>query len=148
MFKRVEIDNEESIKELIRVAFQTDLEVGGAWGYTKELATHIGKEASVSVAQTEFTLATMRAFLEMNMTLSETERYGAINLNELSRESVDGYEKVTYEISAMKELEYNAFITEYKENLEKEDFDLAGHFLKRKEATLKREVTHWFKIEG
>jgi len=89
----------------------------------------------------------MRAYLEMNMTLSEHERYGAINLNEIKRELEDEYEKVSYEISAIKELEYNGFITEYKENLEKADFDMNEHFAKRKEATLKREVIYWFKVK-
>jgi hypothetical protein len=88
----------------------------------------------------------MRAYLEMNMTLEEDERYGAINLNELSREPIGGLEKVVYEVSAMKELEYKAFIAEYKENLEKSDFDMNDHFARRKEATLKREVLHWFKV--
>ena len=147
MFKTIEIDSKESIKELVKMAFQSDLEISGAWGYSKELATVLEAPDDALKAQTQFTLATMRAYLEMNMTLSEDERYGAINLNEIKRELEDEYEKVSYEISAIKELEYNAFITEYKENLEKVDFDMNEHFAKRKEATLKREVIYWFKVK-
>ena len=143
-FKEIEV--EENLQELIKVAFNTDLKVDGAWGYTQALATVIKEENSTSLLQIEFTLATMRAYLEMNMTLSEEERYGAINLQELSRERIDdSYDKVEYEISAIKELEYKAFIKEYKENLEDTDFDMSAHFTRRKEATLKRKVLHWFK---
>jgi len=78
--------------------------------------------------------------------LEAEERYAAINLNELHREVEGAYEKVSYEISAMREVEYNVFIKEYKENLEKKEFDINDHFAKRKEATLKREVVYWFKM--
>ncbi len=142
-----EIEAEDDLKNFIKVVFNADLNVSGAWGYSKELATVIEQSNNGSIAQVEFTLATMRAYLEMNMTLDEDERYGAINLNELSR-VVDGkYEKVTYEVSAIKELEYKKFIDEYKEKSEYPDFDMTEHFNRRKEATLKREVIHWFYLE-
>ena len=145
IFKEIEV--EENIQEIVKVAFNTDLEIAGAWGYTQALATIIKAENSTPLHQVEFTLATMRAYLEMNMTLEEDERLGAINLLELSREKVDDiYEKNSYEISAIKESEYKVFIAEYKENSGKSDFDMTEHFAKRKKATLKREVIHWFKI--
>ena len=141
-----EIEAEEDLQNFIQVAFNANFKVSGAWGYTKALSTIIEQGNEGSVAQLEFTLATMRAYLEMNMTLEEETRYGAINLSEISRESEDEYEKVIYEISAMKELEYKKFIAEYKENSEKPDFDMTEHFNRRKEATLKREVIYWFKV--
>ncbi len=141
-----EIVAEEDLQNFIKVAFNADLKVSGGWGYTKPLATVIEEENQGSIAQIEFTLATMRAYLEMSMTLEENERYGAINLNEVSRVTDGDYEKVIYEISAIKELEYKKFIDEYKENSENPNFDMAGHFNRRKEATIKREVVHWFKI--
>ena len=144
MKKFQEIVVEENLKELIKVAFNSDINVSGAWGYSKPLSTVIEGNNDANHMELEFTLATMRAYLEMNMTLEEDERYGAINLREVSREKVDKYEKVIYEISAIKEIEYKEFITEYKEKLESPDFDMADHFNRRKEATLKREVIHWF----
>jgi len=147
MFKKIEIDSKESMRELVKMAFQTDLVISGAWGYSKELSTVLEDISPNTKVQIQFTLATMRAYLEMNMTLGENERYAAINLNEIQRKLEGSYEKVSYEISAIKELEYNAFITEYKENLEKKTFDINEHFSKRKEATLKREVIYWFKIK-
>jgi len=48
----------------------------------------------------------------------------------------------------MKEDLYTAFIKEYKEGYGKENFDLIEHFKKRKEATLTREVTHYFKVNS
>ena len=147
MFKKIEIDSKESMRELVKMAFQTDLVISGAWGYSKELSTVLEDITPNTKVQIQFTLATMRAYLEMNMTLGENERYAAINLNEIQRKLEGSYEKVSYEISAIKELEYNAFITEYKENLEKKTFDINEHFSKRKEATLKREVIYWFKIK-
>ncbi len=146
MQKFKEIEAEEDLQNFIKVVFNADLKVSGAWGYTKALATVIEQGNEGSVAQIEFTLATMRAYLEMNMTLEEDERYGAINLNELSRVVEGEYEKVVYEISAMRELEYKVFISEYKENSEKPNFDMTEHFNRRKDATLKREVIYWFKV--
>ena len=141
-----EIEAQEDLKDFIKVVFNANFNVSGAWGYSKLLSTIITQENEDSVAQIEFTLATMRAYLEMNMTLEENERYGAINLRELSRVSEDEYEKVIYEISAMKELDYKKFIAEYKENSEKPNFNMTEHFNQRKEATLKREVVYWFKV--
>lgn len=144
-FKEIEV--EDNLQTLVKVAFNSDLKLDGAWGYSKALATVIKEQNETSIAQTEFTLATMRAYLEMNMTLEADERYSAINLQELRREKIEeDYDKVTYKISAIKELEYKAFIVEYKENLEKPDFDMSGHFARRKEATINREVEHWFKV--
>lgn len=143
-FKEIEV--EENLEALIKVAFNADFKVEGAWGYTQLLATVIKEGNSTPLVELEFTLATMRAYLEMNMTLEENERYGAINLQELSRQRVENsYDKVEYEISAIKELEYKKFIEEYKENSDKVDFDIASHFARRKSATLKRKVSHWFR---
>jgi len=144
MKKFQEIVVEENLRELIKLSFNTDIDVSGAWGYSRELSTVIEQNNDANSVELEFTLATMRAYLEMNMTLEEGERYGAINLKEISREKIDKYEKVIYEISAIKEIEYKEFIAEYKEKLESPDFDMADHFNRRKEATLKREVIHWF----
>jgi len=144
IFKEIKAD--DSIREVIKTAFNTDLNISGAWGYSEELSTVIELNNDGSISQIEFTLATMRAYLEMNMTIEENERYGAINLNELSRETIAGFDKVKYEISAIKELEYKIFIDEYKEKFEEADFDMADHFNRRKKATLKREVIHWFKV--
>jgi hypothetical protein len=92
----------------------------------------------------------MRVYGEMNMSLPEDQRYGSINLNERDRETVTidnkTYEKVTYEISAMKESVYAALIDEYKKGYGKEGFDMEEHFQRRTESTLKREVIHWFDI--
>lgn len=142
------INSDAPIKEVIRSAFDADLAISGGWGYTKELATFIQDTKSMPVEQFEHTLATMRAYIEMNMTLEQEDRYGSINLKEIAREQIVEtglrYDKVTYEVSAMKEDIYASFINEYKNNAEKPDFDLADHFNRRKEATLKRIVEHWF----
>ncbi len=142
-----EIEAERDLENFIRVVFNANLKVSGGWGYSKALSTTIEQGDKGSIAQIEFTLATMRAYLEMNMTLTEDKRYGAINLNEISRVAEDGYEKVTYEVSAIRELEYKKFIDEYKENSENPNFDMNEHFNRRREATLKREIVYWFKLK-
>ncbi|PHR59533.1 MAG: hypothetical protein COA44_00905 [Arcobacter sp.] len=144
MSQFIEIQPGDDIKEVIKAAFDTDIKVKGEWGYTKELATAI--QGSDQVTQVEHTLAMMRAYIEMNMTLQKEDRYGSINLNETSREEQDGFHKVRYEISAMKEDEYAGFIKEYKEGHSKPEFDISDHFKRRKESTLIREVIHWFKV--
>lgn len=144
-----ELPSEDDIKEVLKRAFDADLDISGAWGYTQDKATNIGS-AEATVAQLEHMLGSMRSYIEMNMTLSEEERYGSINLIERNREEhlteLAHYDKVTYEITAIKESRYNAFIKEYKEHYGKEDFDLTAHFEARKKETLKREATYWFKL--
>jgi hypothetical protein len=135
------------LKEIINTAFDSNLDIAGAWGYTKELSTEI-ITTDVSIQQFEHIFASMRAYVEMNMTLESEARYASINLTEVEREtqSVDHrtYHKISYSISAIKESTYNHFIKEYKENYGEESFDLNAHFERRKEKTLHRKVIHWF----
>jgi predicted small secreted protein len=144
-----QLQREEKLQELLYTAFGVELDVSGGWGYTQEEVTVL-HDLSVSVAQVGHVFATCRAYLEMNMTLSEEERYGSINLNEKEHQefTIEGmkYHCIAYEITAMKELAYKAFIDEYKENSENPDFDMGAHFSRRKEATLVRNVEHWFKV--
>ena len=142
------LSTEENLQDVIKSAFDSDIPISGSWGYTQESVTLITR-LDIPINQFEHIFASMRAYIEMNMTRVKEERYGSINVNELSREDViiDGqsFHKLNYEITAMKEDIYASFIKEYKENYGKERFDLTAHFNKRKEATLHREVTHWFK---
>ena len=148
-FKQLESDGD--LQEVIKSAFDTTLSVSGAWGYTQALATIIEK-TDLPTIQLEHTLASMRAYIEMNMTQEKEDRYGSINLNETLREQIqkDGltYDKVIYEITAMKEGTYALFINEYKEGYGTEGFDLNEHFKRRKEATLTRVITHWFEVSN
>lgn len=144
------LKNENNLREIIQSAFDMDLPISGGWGYSKRDATSIHDLQSVPLKQFEHTFASMRAYGEMQMTLPEAERYGSINVNELDRESIQEnnkvYDRVTYEINAMKEREYAEFIDEYKEGYGNDSFDMEDHFRRRKEATLKREVSHWFNV--
>jgi len=146
-----QINAEENLKKIVKSAFDTDMEISGAWGYTQASATCLeGNPDHLPVAQIEHMLASMRAYLEMNMTLEKEKRYGSININEIFREQLrteeHTYDKVNYEITAMQEEDYTSFINEYKEGYGKEDFDLNDHFQRRKEATITRSVIHWFEI--
>jgi len=140
---------ENNLQKIIKTAFDTELPIDGAWGYTQALATVLS-HSNIPVIQLEHMFASMRAYVEMNMTQNEEERYASINLKELSRKEKNlgsgNYHTVRYEITAIKESLYTAFIKEYKENYGKEEFDLSEHFKKRKESTLHREVIHWFKV--
>ena len=103
-FEQLKSDND--LKEVIKAAFDADLSVSGAWGYTQELSTII-ESADIPVKQLEHMLASMRTYIEMNMTLPEEERYGSINLNEIHREQKHVgervYAKMNKESTAMKE---------------------------------------------
>lgn len=144
------LTHESNLKEIIRSAFDMDLSISGGWGYTQKEATVIYHLNDIPLTQFEHTFASMRAYGEMNMSLPEDQRYGSINVNEHHRETVRTddkiYEKITYEISAMKEDVYAALIDEYKEGYGKAGFDMEDHFQRRKESTLKREAIHWFDI--
>lgn len=149
MLKFVQLKSDNDLKEVIKAAFDADLSVAGAWGYTQELATII-EATDVPLKQLEHMIASMRTYIEMSMTLPEAERFGSINLNELNREQdrVGNlvYDKVTYEITAMKEETYTAFINEYKEGLGTEGFDITEHFNQRKKATITRSEDYWFEV--
>ncbi len=146
-----EVKTDENLKEIVKSAFDAILYVSGAWGYTQALATVIEK-TDLPIVQLEHTLASMRAYIEMNMTQEKAQRYGSINLNESSREQIQKngatYDRVIYEITAMREEAYAAFINEYKEGYGTDGFDMHKHFKKRKEATLTRLVTHWFEVSN
>ncbi|CAA6820720.1 MAG: Unknown protein [uncultured Sulfurovum sp.] len=141
----------ENIQELIQSTFQIDFPLAGSWGYDEKNATIINElPSNMPLLQLQHTVTSIRAHLEMNITQNEEDRYGGINANEKSREQIKKddaiYDKVSYEITAIKEDRYNAFIKEYKEGYEQKGFNLNEHFQRRKEATLVREVTHYFEV--
>ena len=150
-FKKIISDN--NLREVIKSAFDTDLELSGAWGYTQAESTVLqANHHNLPLSQLEHTLVSMRSYLEMHMTQEKDDRYGSINVNEISRESVNEqgfiYHKVIYEITAMKDEDYTSFINEYKEGYGKDDFDLSDHFKRRKEKTLSRTVKYWFEVSA
>jgi len=146
-FEVLKSDND--LKEIIKAAFDTDLNISGSWGYTQALSTII-HSTSTPLIQFEHIFASIRAYTEMNMTQEKEIRYGSINLNETSREQIVNdslvYDVVTYRLTAMREDIYADFIKEYKEGYGKDDFNLSEHFKRREAATLTREVKHWFDI--
>ena len=149
MFKFEQLKSDNDLKEVIKSAFDADLALSGAWGYTQELATVI-VSTDLPLTQFEQMIASMRTYIEMNMTLPKEDRFGSINLNEIHREQVSVgnllYDKVTYEITAMKEDIYTSFINAYKEGYGTEGFDMTEHFDQRKKATLTRTEVYWFEI--
>ena len=150
MFK--ELPTQDNLQAFIEAAFNIKFPLSGDWGYTQENATVIENlPEGMTVNQLEHTLAMMRAQLEMTLTQEESSRYSGINVNEKRREKItnaDGFEKVIYEVSGMREEDYKCFVQEYKDGYESNELDLNDHFQRRKEATLKREVIHWFKISS
>jgi hypothetical protein len=140
-----------NIQELIKTTFEADLAIAGGWGYTKEGATIIeAVPENMTLAQLEHMITSIRAHLEMNITQSQEDRYGAINVNERAREKIRDesgiFDKINYEVTGIKEDLYNAFSKEYKENYGKESFDLNEHFARREKATLIRDVVHYFEV--
>ena len=147
------LTEQKDIQEFIKTTFDVDFPLSGYWGYAQDKATVIGTlPKGMPLKQLQHTLTTIRAHLEMNITQEKENRYGGINANEKSREviSIDNkvYDKVNYEITAIKEDLYNAFIKEYKAGYESEELDLNEHFKRRKEATLLREVVHYFDVSA
>ena len=148
-FKKLQ--EEINIQKLIKDTFDADLPLAGGWGYTQEKATVIeALPEGMQLQQLQHMLTSIRAHLEMNIMQEAENRYGGINATERSREKIeDGsarFDKVTYEITAMKEELYNAFIKEYKAGYGEESFDLNDHFKRREEATLTREIDYYFDV--
>lgn len=140
----------ENLEEILFSTFTMSMPLRGGWGYDQNSATIITGLNGMSRNQIEHTFAMMRAHLEMQLNLPKEERYGSINVNEVSKEMLQRddktYELVTYEIKAIKETEYQAFIEEYKAGYETESFDMEDHFRRRKEATLVRNEMFWFDV--
>jgi hypothetical protein len=140
-----------NIHELINTTFDADLPLKGGWGYSKENPTIINSlPTGTPLLQLEHMVSTIRAHLEMNITQDPDNRYAGINVNERAREEIKTKEsilnKVTYEVTGIKEYLYTSFIKEYKTSYGQEDFDLNAHFKKRKDATLTREVIYYFDV--
>jgi len=150
-FKKLQENSD--IQTLIKATFEADLPIAGGWGYTEEDATIIkALPEGMTLAQLEHMLTSIRAHLEMNITQKKENRYAGINANEKKRETIQIdlsiFDKVTYEITAIKEDIYNAFIKEYKEGYESKALDLNEHFKRRKESTMTREVIHYFGVNA
>jgi hypothetical protein len=144
---------EPNIQELIQTTFDADLPLSGGWGYSEAVATVIESlPQNMTLPQLQHMITTIRAHLEMNITQVEADRYGGINVNEKAREIIQKDSttlyKVNYEITAMKEGLYHAFIKEYKAGYVNETLDLNEHFKRRKEATLIRKITHYFEVSN
>jgi len=142
-----ELPQQDNLQAFIKAAFNIEFPLSGDWGYTKEKATVIENlREGMPLNQLEHTITTIRTQIEM----SEKNAYRGINVNEKERENISEgdrlFEKVTYEVTAMKEEDYNAFVQEYKDGYENKELDLNDHFKRRKEATLGREVYHYFEV--
>jgi len=145
-FSKVSIDG--TIKEIIKSLFDMDLEIDGDWGYSKALATVIKDDKSMPIVQKEQIIASMRSYIEMNITRDTDTRYAGINVKELNREEIVEnnitYHKVEYEITAILEGKYKKLMKEYKDGYETEGFDMVKHFEDRKKETLTRIEDYWF----
>jgi len=142
------IEPVENISELILEAFDVKLDISGGWGYDNKHPVVV-HSLEIPIDQFLNLFATIRANIEMNLTLDEEHRYGGINVHFLDGEQfkIENkiYDHIRFEITAMKEKEYAKVIQEYKDNYGKNNnFDMAKHFEKRKELTIKHESTFWF----
>jgi transcriptional regulator of NAD metabolism len=148
-FSKVNIDGD--IKEIIKSLFDMDLEISGGWGYSRQEASIILDDKSMPIKQREHIIASMRSYIEMNVTQDKDTRYAGINLQESSREEMikddEVYHKITYAITAILESRYKELMKEYKEGYETDEFDMTKHFEDRKESTLTRVEEYWFKIK-
>jgi len=147
MIEFKELDRVDSIKEVIKDVFGVDLDISGGWGYNASTVVVIN---SISMPKEQFInlFATIRANIEMNLTLEKEDRYGGINISieNIIQKKVDNisYDVVSCNIKAIKEDIYSKFIKEYKDGYGKKEFDLSNHFKRRKDNTIIREVEFWF----
>ncbi len=138
----------DKIRDIIKSAFEVDLDIEGGWGYDNNTATIVNNLEDMPLEQFVHTFATIRAILEMNLSLEEDEKYAGINANfeESKKFEINNntYDVLTFKITAIKEKLYANFIKEYKDNYGKENFNLAEHFKQREENTIVRYVDYWF----
>ncbi|MEA3354718.1 MAG: hypothetical protein U9Q33_12980 [Campylobacterota bacterium] len=151
MANSVEFDKLPPVDDLAGLlddVFGVKLNVSGGWGYDNNTALEVG-ELEVPVDQFIHMFASMRANVEMNLTLEEEDRFGAINVNlkEAKQFDIEGksYDIFTFDITAMPEKVYADFIQEYKDNYGKnKDFDMDDHFKRREQSTVHIESDFWF----
>jgi hypothetical protein len=141
-----EVDN---ISDVIKEYFDVDLDISGGWGYDHSSSV-IVNSLSVPIDQFLHMFSTIRATIEMNLMLEDNERYGGINVTFIDGHQIEIenkiYDKITFEVTAMKEKDYANFIQEYKDNYGKnKDFDMTDHFNRRKEASISIHSDFWFK---
>jgi len=132
---------------VIEEVFGVKLDISGGWGYDNNSAVKVNS-LDIPIDQFIHTFASIRANIEMNLTLEE-DRYGGINVNFVNGEQIEienkMYDRITFTITAMKETDYAKFIQEYKDNYGKnKDFDMDEHFKRREEATISVEADYWF----
>ena len=144
-----QIDNVDNISEVIKEVFEVELDISGGWGYDNTTALIVNNLKEMKIDQFIHTFASIRANVEMNLTLDEDERYGGINVEFMDGKQIEldniKYDMITFKISAMKEKDYAVFIQEYKDNYGKnKDFDMTDHFKRRNESTISIEVDYWF----
>jgi hypothetical protein len=143
-----QLERVDDIAGVIKDIFELELDVKGGWGYDNKTALEVGDLKNMSLDQFLHMFGMVRATIEMNLTLQEDERYGgiAVDFVESKKFEIDSktYDIVTLKITAMPEKLYANFIQEYKEGYGKNDFDMQGHFDRRKEATIDRIVDFWF----
>jgi hypothetical protein len=142
-----ELENVDNIKDIIKNLFNIDLDISGGWGYTKQNAL-ILNSLDIPMEQFMNLFATLRANIEMNFALNQSERYGGVVLNLQSKDTIFEEGRVftlaTFKISAMNERVYADFIKEYKDNYGKKEFNLVDHFKRRKDQTIIRIIDYWF----
>lgn len=142
-----EIKEVGRVREVIKEVFALDLELEGDWGYNNQRAL-IVKKLTMPKKQFENTFATMRSNIEMNLTLPDGKRYGAITVHEheCKQKTINSttYDVVTFKINAIKEDIYAKFIQEYKDGYGKEGFDIDNHFAQRQKHTLELFKDFWF----
>jgi len=145
-FKKLpEVDN---ISEVINDVFGVQLDISGGWGYDTSMPVIIN---SLDIPKDQFfhMFGSIRANIQMNLSLEEDERYGAINviLDDKKKSTVDNFEYdiIKFKVSAIKEKEYAEFIQEYKDNYGKKEFDIGDHFKRREASTLKLIDTIYFR---
>lgn len=147
MIKFEDIKSEDSVNDILKGTFNLELPILGGWGYSELDMVEI-LDNSIPKEQLQFMFATARSTIEMNLTQPKENRYGGINLKEISREEYiledRTVSKVKYEITAILEDIYNQFISEYKENHGKNNFDIATHFKQRDEKSIKLEKVIYF----
>jgi len=138
----------DDIAGVIEDVFGVKLDISGGWGYDNNSAV-IVNSLDIPIDQFLYMFSQMRANIEMNMTLDESDRYGGINTNFVDGQQIEiedkVYDMITFEVTAMKESIYADFIQEYKDNYGKnKDFDMSDHFKRREANTIKLQSDFWF----
>jgi len=157
--KAPEIQSDESPREIIGQDFQSvgDLPIKGGWGYSEEDAVIIDKndpiwpqEGGKDFFSIEQIFVEKRIYEELIIFRDPNDRYLGITWDILKQELMKSNEKtydvLTFEVKALRSVDWEMLKTEWDKNSSSASFDRKSHLEKHEQLTVSYVTKYFFDI--